>query len=119
MRGGGVTIMYITKRALAATIIGTLVVSSGATAYTVKQYDQNRYAQIPPGADQPNQSAAFKKFYQAFSLLQTKYVNQETTQTLLDGAINGMVQSLDDPFTSYMDPKAASKFQSMVSSSFE
>jgi carboxyl-terminal processing protease len=107
--------MYIKKRTLAATLVGAVVISSAATAWAVKQYDQTPGISVGSKAE----SAEFQKFYYVYNMLKNKYVQKETPDTLLNGAINGMVQSLDDPFSSYMDPKAASQFKEMISSSFE
>jgi carboxyl-terminal processing protease len=109
--------MYIKKRTFAAVMIGTMIVSSAATAWTVRQLDTVPGTALSSGNQE--ESGEFQKFYQVYNMLKDKYLLKESPQTLLDGAITGMVQALNDPFSSYMDPKAASKFQEMISSSFE
>lgn len=47
----------------------------------------------------------FKPFWQAWDLVQQQYVDQPVDQTqLVRGAISGMLESLGDPNTGYMDP---------------
>lgn len=38
---------------------------------------------------------------------------------MVEGAVKGMVESLDDPYTSYMDLKESEGFEENISSSFE
>ncbi|MEJ2218997.1 MAG: S41 family peptidase [Gemmatimonadota bacterium] len=44
---------------------------------------------------------------QAFGALKTGYLHDVNDQDLIRGAIKGMVGSLNDPFTTYIEPKAA------------
>jgi carboxyl-terminal processing protease len=47
----------------------------------------------------------FKPFWEAWQLVHTQYVDQPVDDTLLmQGAIRGMLDSLGDPQSSYMDP---------------
>ncbi|UOF91356.1 S41 family peptidase [Fodinisporobacter ferrooxydans] len=109
--------MYIKKRTLAVTMIATIVLSSAATALAIKEFNVN---QVPmPPANSQSEATEIQKFFQVYHMLRDRYVDKESPDTLLNGAINGMVQSLNDPFSTYMDPKAAAKFNDMIQSSFE
>ncbi|MDX2139629.1 MAG: S41 family peptidase [Chloroflexota bacterium] len=48
---------------------------------------------------------AFQSFWQAFNLIEDEYIDDVPIETLVDGAISGMVNSLGDEFSSYMDPE--------------
>jgi len=61
----------------------------------------------------------FKKLYEAFSAIKKEYIENVTTQQLVDGAIGGMVGSLQDPYSDYMDPKTAADFTSTLHSTFQ
>nr|WP_277613957.1 S41 family peptidase [Neobacillus muris] len=61
----------------------------------------------------------FKKLYQAFDTLNKDYYEKVNKQKLINGAINGMVESLDDPYSDYMTQDEAKSFNSSISSSFE
>src|SRR5690606_36341110 len=39
-----------------------------------------------------------------YNLIQSNYIDDVPTNVLVDGAINGMVEALDDQFSGYMDP---------------
>ena len=56
---------------------------------------------------------------QAFGALKTGYLHDVNDQDLIRGAINGMVSSLNDPFTSYIEPKAAAFDTQQMSGQYE
>ncbi len=57
------------------------------------------------------ESTSFATFLQVYDLLKNEYVERDLKDnSLVYGAIRGMLGSLDDPYTRFMDPKA---FQSM------
>ncbi len=52
----------------------------------------------------------FQPFWQAWDLVHQEYIDQPVDDTkLMQGAIKGMLDSLGDPHTSYMDPTQFSK----------
>ncbi|RUQ32855.1 PDZ domain-containing protein [Peribacillus cavernae] len=66
-----------------------------------------------------NQREEFSKLYSTYDTLKKQYYKDVEDSTLLNGAINGMVQSLDDPYSDYMTEKEAGNFHQSISSSFE
>lgn len=56
---------------------------------------------------------------QAFGALKTGYLNDVDDETLIRGAINGMIESLDDPYTGYVEPTAAARESQDLTGSFE
>jgi len=61
----------------------------------------------------------FEKIKDAFHIIQNKYVDHVPSDKLIEGAIDGMISALDDPYSDYMDPVAAEEFNSALHSSFE
>lgn len=56
---------------------------------------------LPPAdADQ-----TFAPFWEAFNLIQKDYVDKPETSALVDGAIKGMVEALDDQYSGYVEPE--------------
>jgi carboxyl-terminal processing protease len=53
----------------------------------------------PPGSEQ-----AFGAFWQTYNIIKDDYLNSADDATLVDGAIQGMVDSLGDDFSGYMSP---------------
>jgi carboxyl-terminal processing protease len=54
---------------------------------------------MPPEAEE-----AFEPFWEVYNLVHDRYLDPVLDETLVDGAINGMMESLDDQFSGYMDP---------------
>ncbi|MDQ0197683.1 carboxyl-terminal processing protease [Neobacillus ginsengisoli] len=61
----------------------------------------------------------FNKLYTAFDTLKSGYYKGVNQSKLINGAIDGMVKSLDDPYSVYMSNAEAKSFNSSISSSFE
>ncbi|WP_026694930.1 S41 family peptidase [Peribacillus kribbensis] len=61
----------------------------------------------------------FNKLYSTYDTLNKQYYTKIDQKKLIDGAIKGMITSLDDPYTDYMDEDQAKNFHETISSSFE
>ncbi|EFR99698.1 carboxy- processing protease [Listeria seeligeri FSL N1-067] len=61
----------------------------------------------------------FTKLYDVYDEITSKYYKDTDSTKLVDGAITGMVNSLDDPYSSFMSKKESSEFNDTISSSFE
>ena len=68
---------------------------------------------------QATEMEGFEKFQQALELISTKYVEEVDQEELLEGAIQGMLSTLDDPYSVYMDKETAKQFSQSLDSSFE
>ncbi|AXN37180.1 lmo1851 family serine protease [Peribacillus butanolivorans] len=66
-----------------------------------------------------NKHSEFEKLYSTYDTIKDNYYEEIDQDKLVDGAINGMIKSLDDPYSTYMDKKEASSFHESISSSFE
>ena len=67
----------------------------------------------------PDKHSEFEKLYSTYDTIKDNYYEEIDEEKLVDGAINGMIESLDDPYSAYMDKKEASSFHESISSSFE
>ncbi|MDM5359258.1 S41 family peptidase [Peribacillus sp. ACCC06369] len=67
----------------------------------------------------PDKHSEFEKLYSTYDTIKDNYYEEIDQDKLVDGAINGMIKSLDDPYSAYMDKKEASSFHESISSSFE
>ena len=52
---------------------------------------------------------AFEPFWDAFSIIESRYVDPVDVETLVDGAIDGMVASLNDEHSGYFRPEACQR----------
>jgi len=74
----------------------------------------NKENEKPAGID-------FGIFWTALSKLEEKFVDQEKLEDkrkLVYGAVEGMVNSLDDPYTVFLEPQESKKFEEQINGSF-
>jgi len=62
----------------------------------------------------------FSLFWETWNAVQEKYVDRDKidTQKMVYGAIEGMVNSLGDPYTAFLEPVTTKKFEEEISGSF-
>lgn len=63
-------------------------------------------------------AASTLKFMRALQIIKSRYVEEVPMDTLMTGAIKGMVGSLGDPHSIYMDPKTYKEFMIETEGSF-
>ncbi|MBU8878923.1 PDZ domain-containing protein [Bacillus sp. FJAT-29790] len=76
-------------------------------------------ALIGQAANFGGERKGFEKLYTAFDTLKSSYFQEIDQDKLINGAINGMVDALDDPYSDYMSVEEAKSFHQSISSSFE
>lgn len=52
-------------------------------------------------------------------MIESKFLTEVDREKVVNGAINGMLSTLEDPFTVYMDQKEAEQFDENITSSFQ
>lgn len=53
-----------------------------------------------------------------FTLIRTQYIEEANTSNLVDGAIHGMVEALDDPYSVYLDEETFKQLEEQIRGSF-
>jgi carboxyl-terminal processing protease len=104
--------MFVRGRYLILGLILTIVLTSGLTTLYL---NMDGTSPIASGTSDPQ----FAKLMDTYKTLKDGYYQDVKNDQLLNGAIDGMVKSLDDPYSTYMDQKEASSFHENISSSFE
>src|SRR5699024_881497 len=56
---------------------------------------------------------------QAYELINQHYIEDVDREELIEGAIQGMLDTLEDPYSSYMNAEAMERFQEQIQSSFQ
>ncbi|MGJ9385414.1 S41 family peptidase [Salipaludibacillus sp. CF4.18] len=59
------------------------------------------------------------KIQQAIDMITDKYVDEVDESKLVEGAITGMLETLEDPYSVYMDESTAEEFMNSLDSTFE
>ncbi|MFZ0075374.1 MAG: peptidase S41, partial [Exiguobacterium undae] len=66
-----------------------------------------------------NATGDWKKIDQVRQMISQNYLEDVTDQELLEGALTGMTEVLEDPYSVYMDESETASFNTNLSSSFE
>lgn len=84
--------------------------------------------EVSPSVSQPSNPSAssdgideskLAKISEAYQVIMENYVLEVDETALIEGAIEGMLNTLEDPYSVYMSPETAEQFQQSLSSSFE
>lgn len=67
----------------------------------------------------PVERQEFAQLYDAFDELKKQYYVEVDEEKLVEGAVNGMVDALDDPYSDFMTKKEAEEFNESLSGSFQ
>ena len=70
-------------------------------------------------SDEFVENSAGRAFLQTFGALKSNYLNDVDDTVLIEGAIKGMLESLEDPYTNYATPDQASREVQDRTGSFE
>lgn len=100
-------VMLVFGLILATTIITFLILTAG---------DEKVVEVVKP---QQNDRQEFQKFYNAYDEMKDNYFEEVDEQVVLDGAINGMIDALEDPYSDYLNEEEARQLNESISSSFE
>ncbi|WVE36740.1 peptidase S41, partial [Priestia megaterium] len=110
------------NRKIVALLMALSLVVGAAGTYFGIQYANAGTVSTPlttSSNDSKVEKEELDKIKQAYELISSKYYKDVDDKKLLDGAIQGMVQTLGDPHSSYMDKKTAQQFTQSLDSSFE
>ncbi|KAI7261085.1 hypothetical protein KC345_g9906, partial [Hortaea werneckii] len=64
------------------------------------------------------QDSESKKLGTTISLIESNYYQTVDREKLIDGAVNGMMEALGDPYSNYMGKETAEKFEESIEGSF-
>lgn len=108
---------------------GSLLTGAGGMYAGIKWLDHSSEAlphekiaanEKPKGtASQQTDSANLEKVNEAYELIVSRYVEKVDREKLTEGAIQGMLSVLKDPYSVYMDKETTKQFTQNLESSFE
>ncbi|MGD7008141.1 S41 family peptidase [Metabacillus sp. 84] len=93
-------------------VLLTAIISSGLTMTLIKPEKVVKEKEAEQNPD-------FAKLYDTYEKLEQEYYQNTSKEKMVDGAINGMVEALGDPYSSYMNAEDSKSFNETISSSFE
>lgn len=92
----------------------TILITAGLTIFALT-FGDKKVVEVKV----PIEREEFTKLYEAFDLLKNNYYKDIDDEKVVDGAINGMFDALDDPYSDFMVKEEADQFNSGLSSSFQ
>ncbi|SDZ34258.1 carboxyl-terminal processing protease [Evansella caseinilytica] len=99
---------------------GIMIVDGNSSAPVIEQADDATAGVIGNnGGDYTISEDYIEKFTAAYELILEKYYENVEESKLLEGAISGMLDTLEDPYSVYMDENTAKEFMESLDSSFE
>jgi len=104
--------------ALIATV--TFVTGIGVGAFGIGELGNKGLSLVSSDKTvQASEDGNIQKIREAYEIIANKYVKKMDPNKLAEGAIQGMVSTLNDPFSSYMDVNTAKQFKDSLGSSFD
>ncbi|MBT2729647.1 PDZ domain-containing protein [Bacillus sp. ISL-75] len=115
------------RRWIALLMTGSLLTGAGGTYAGMQLLDDkigNKKLELvqSPKDNQiisEENTADLEKVEQAYDLILSRYVEKVDQDKLVEGAIQGMLSVLKDPYSVYMDKETAKQFTQTLESSFE
>lgn len=118
--------IHITLILLAALLLGFVGAYVGVTIaqpdnveQIVDDSDTNASTNEKQNQSKQNPPAGWSKVQQAYQLIKQNYLEDVEEQQLIEGAIEGMLATLGDPYSTYMDVETMKQFSEQIESSFE
>jgi carboxyl-terminal processing protease len=109
-------IVLVIAAFVAGVLVGELRTASNKDGASSKQV-------FNTNTPQPTEISAkvdFNRFWEIWQTIRNRYVKQPVDElNLFYGAVAGLVSSLDDPYSVFLDPEFAAMFQSELSGTFE
>lgn len=106
-------------------LIGAAAGGYAGIRWTAAKFQEQGIAFMPDESDSNgnkssgSDSAPMAKINQAYKLIQKHYVEKTSDKQLTEGAIQGMLEALKDPYSTYMDAEMMKQFNEQIESSFE
>lgn len=92
----------------------TILLTAGLTIFALT-FGEQKVVEVAV----PVEREEFSELYEAYDELKEKYYVEIDEQQVIHGAIDGMFEALEDPYSDYMNTEEANQFNADLSSSFQ
>src|SRR5690606_37173877 len=96
-------------------MFGLVLLTAVVTFFALMVGEDKVVEVVSPKSDR----GEFNKLYDAYDAVKKQYFEDVSDEELVNGAINGMVDALGDPYSDYLDQTEAQHLNESISSSFE
>ncbi len=119
--------MYSQKNknwSLYLTVVALITVVAFASGYLVgvlhENVQQENSTKIETKIESANSEIDFELFWEVWNLVKTKHIDQPVNDVdLYYGAISGIANSVEDPYTVYLPPDLTARFNQDISGKFD
>lgn len=113
-----------------ASLLAVLVIGIGGTALAINVMNQSEEGGLTTTElteetdDNVNnndelQFSSFQPLEEMYTILMTRYLEEVDSDTLIEGALEGMAASIDDPYTEFLDEAESTSMDEDIQGSFE
>ncbi|WP_186670510.1 S41 family peptidase [Sporosarcina sp. BP05] len=100
-------------------VFGLVLASAAITFFVLTTGDDKVVEVVSPQKQPLKDRKEFEKLYNAYDEMEGNYFEDIDQTAVIDGAINGMIDALGDPYSDYLNQKEARQLNESISSSFE
>lgn len=100
-------------------VFGLVLASAAITFFVLTTGDDKVVEVVSPQKQPLKDRKEFEKLYNAYDEMKGNYFEDIDETAVIDGAINGMIDALGDPYSDYLNQKEARQLNESISSSFE
>jgi carboxyl-terminal processing protease len=111
--------MWMNRKWIALLMTGSLLTGAVGTYAGMKWLGNSALEQVKKVPKTDLNTEDLDKMDQAYDLILSRYVEKVDRSMLVEGAIQGMLSVLKDPYSVYMDKETAKQFTQTLDSSFE
>ena len=103
---------------IAALLCGSLLTLGATNGYSLFSGQAAGEGLISPAKSSGLQQKESQKLGTALDLIEGNYYQNVDREKLIDGAVNGMMEALGDPYSNYMGKETAKQFEESIEGSF-
>ena len=96
-----------------------LFLATAGVTFFILTAGEDKVVEVVSPQQPATERKEFKKLYEAYDEMKNNYFEDIDETAVIDGAINGMIEALGDPYSDYLNEKEARQLNESISSSFE
>jgi carboxyl-terminal processing protease len=100
-------------------VFGLVLATAAVTFFVLTTGEDKVVEVVSPQKQTVKDRKEFEKLYNAYDEMKVNYFEDIDETAIIDGAINGMIDALGDPYSDYLNQKEARQLNESISSSFE
>jgi carboxyl-terminal processing protease len=100
-------------------VFGLVLATAAVTFFVLTTGNGKVVEVVSPQQQTVKDRKEFEKLYNAYDEMKVNYFEDIDETAVIDGAINGMIDALGDPYSDYLNQKEARQLTESISSSFE